>query len=283
MPDSLVDILCLGFGWTGQFLLQRFDNAHVSYAFTATSHEHGLFNLGAAGWQDSVHDLPMARMVVVIFPIKDICLLEELVQTYETAHGETNWLLLGSTGIWKDGYHTSSSQFDPSNVRGQVESRLLQIRGLRAAVLNLSGLYGIQRQPKNFILKGAPTRDALEQKSSLHLVHGDDVASAILSMFIALSDDQARARLWAKRWIVSDSHVYDWWHLAGVVPDLPEQYSQWSRELATKYNVNLPRSYDAQGASDIQRSLKRVLNGREFWDAAQVGISSLHGRFYEGS
>ena len=156
----------------------------------------------------------------------------------------------------------STSPVDPENARGQAEAWLLANQQ-PSIVLNLAGLYGGERKPINFILKAAPTLEALEVKSSLHLIHGDDVAAAILHCHES-SDDT----LWGMRWIVADGNVYDWWHLAADVPGLPHHYREWASQLASKNKVSLPRT-----------TLRRQLNSAAFWQ--KTGACPQHKRFYE--
>ena len=49
-------------------------------------------------------------------------------------------------------------------------------------MLNLSGLWGGERLPKRWIDRVAATKEQLEGKKSLHMIHGKDVAAAILGV-----------------------------------------------------------------------------------------------------
>lgn len=49
-------------------------------------------------------------------------------------------------------------------------------------MLNLSGLWGGMRQPKNWIDRVASTKEKLKEKASLHMVHGQDVARGIVAV-----------------------------------------------------------------------------------------------------
>jgi hypothetical protein len=49
-------------------------------------------------------------------------------------------------------------------------------------VLNLSGLWGDARQPRNWIDRVASTKEKLQEKTSLHMIHGTDVARAIVAV-----------------------------------------------------------------------------------------------------
>ena len=96
----MLDFLCLGSGWTRQFLEPATARAQLSCQFTTrTGSTEGslLFELG----RDDAAQLPAARTVIILFPVKEIDLLRRLVHDYERAHGRTRWLMLGSTGVWK--------------------------------------------------------------------------------------------------------------------------------------------------------------------------------------
>lgn len=84
---------------------------------------------------------------------------------------------------------TRHSDYDKNNKRAIAEDELLNLGG---SVLNLSGLWGGKRQVFDWIERVAPTKDALKDKKSLHLVHGEDVARAIL----ALSRDFTKGERW---------------------------------------------------------------------------------------
>ncbi len=269
--EGRLSLLCLGSGWTSKFLFPLLKQRDVSFTYTTSSQSQEarhVFRLGSESWKDDLKKLPAAQTVLIIFPIKDVSLLDELIGTYTQARGTCRWLMLGSTGVWKDGHHTSESPRDAGNARGEVEEHLLSTLGHRAAVLNLAGLYGDTRKPYNFVTKAAPSREKLREKNSLHLVHGDDVARAIAAMVEA----PAASSLWGRRWIVSDTNSYDWWHLSQTMTALPEEYKQWAASLSEEFNVKLPR----QPGNDPKRSLARTLDGQAFWKEASIEKSSLH-------
>lgn len=100
---------------------------------------------------------------------------------------------LGSTGIWsvadQELWVTRHSRYDKTNERAVAEDELLELGG---CVLNLSGLWGGPRQPAGWVDRVAKTKEAVEGKTSLHLIHGQDVARAI----IAVSRDFTRGERW---------------------------------------------------------------------------------------
>lgn len=301
-----VDVLLLGSGWTGSFLIPLLSDQNLSYAYTSRSppdektpnDPHRIqFELTDPVTEQSLRPLPSARTVVIIFPIKTLSQVDDLVREYEAIHGSTRWIQLGSTGIWGSGTHNSSSPFDTQNARAAAEQRLLDVtakaRHPRAAVLNLAGLYGGLRQPKNFASRVGATKDLLGLKGSVHFVHGLDVARAIL-----LLHQSARSG-WGRRWILSDTRVYDWWQLFSYLrpnipdhpDDSPETAQRWVRELQHENHIRtLPRPIASEPDQKLPHYLERALDGHEFWhlfnESPQVDSvyhGGEHGLRLEGS
>jgi hypothetical protein len=65
-----------------------------------------------------------------------------------------------------------------------AEDELLSLGG---CVLNLSGLWGGERAPRNWIGRVAGTKEQLRGKTSLHMIHGVDVARAIVAVVRAFT------------------------------------------------------------------------------------------------
>jgi nucleoside-diphosphate-sugar epimerase len=95
----------------------------------------------------------------------------------------------------------------PSNPRAESEFELLALSSptspyqTQTTVLNLAGLWGGTRIPRNWVSRVAPTKDALVKKGSVHFIHGEDVARAIIVVHRRFSPGQ--------RWILTDERVYD--------------------------------------------------------------------------
>lgn len=284
---STVDVLLLGSGWTGSFLIPLLQHKNLRYAYTSRSppdeknpdDDHKIqFELTDPVTRQSLQPLPRASTVVIIFPIKNLQQVDDLVHEYEQLHGSTRWIQLGSTGIWGPGTHDSSSPFDTTNSRAAAEQRLLDITVSshatsantgRAAVLNLAGLYGAQRQPRNFASRVGASKQLLALKGSVHFVHGQDVARAIL-----LLHHSHRAG-WGRRWIVSDTRVYDWWQLfrflRPALPDhphdSPETAQRWVDELLQENSIrSLPRPIAHDDGQGLPHYLERALQGHDFWN-----------------
>jgi len=151
------------------------------------------------------------------------------------------------------------------------------------SVLNLAGLYGGARDPKNWVTRVAQSKADVARRQALHLIHGEDVARAVLAAHRKFTP--------GKRWIVADLHVYDWWDLlqawgpevrerraAEIARDRGEQvgreeadkleFERWVGELMVEGDVKaLPRDPE---------SLGRVLDSREFW--SHFGVWPVRGR-----
>ncbi|TKY89078.1 hypothetical protein EX895_001609 [Sporisorium graminicola] len=273
-----VDALLLGSGWTGTFLIPLLQEQRFSYAYTSRSppdekhpdHRHRIqFELSDHVTRQSLRPLPRASTVVIIFPIKNVQQVDDLVRQYQELHGSTRWIQLGSSGIWGPGRSSSSSPFDTSNARAAAEQRLLDLASAKAAVLNLAGLYGDQRQPRNFASRVGASKELLSLKGSVHFVHGKDVARAIVLLH------KSNSAGWGRRWIVSDTRVYDWWQLfrflRPVLPDHPDDGPQtaqrWVSELLEENHVSvLPRPIAENAGQTLPRYLERALEGHEFWN-----------------
>lgn len=139
-----------------------------------------------------------------------------------------------------------------------AEDELLALRGADACVLELAGLYGGERRPRDWVGRVAGCKEAVGRKGAVHLVHGDDVARAVVGVL-----EGGWGRVGGRRWIVSDLRVYDWWDLIMSWGREGEgegrEYRKWVVELMREEGVRaLPREKEALG---------RVLDGRGFWEA----------------
>lgn len=119
--------------------------------------------------------------------------------------------------------------------------------------------------------------DSLLTQTALHLIHGSDVARAIVAVHTNFTS--------SKRWLLTDLRVYDWWDLiqdwgAGVQGRVSNtlgmkeaeklQYEKWVGELMEEEGVKaLPRGAEGLG---------RVLDSRAFW--AKMGTWPVQGRVH---
>jgi hypothetical protein len=60
-----------------------------------------------------------------------------------------------------------------------AEDQLLELGG---CVLDLAGLWGGERMVKHWVDRVASTKEMLRGKKSLHMIHGEDVARAIIAV-----------------------------------------------------------------------------------------------------
>jgi hypothetical protein len=234
----------------------------------------------------SFEALPPARTVLITFPLRGAGRSRHLTELYRRTHPQTAacFIQLGSSGIFTPGsaqdsgiltpgsaqdtgilqepWITRHSPYDTANGRAVAEDELL---GLGGAVLDLAGLWGGARSPRDWLARVADSRDKLAAKGSLHLVHGEDVARAV----VALSQDFTPGQ----RWLVTDMLVYDWWTLAAAFGG-PEEKA-WVAELMRERDVRaLPRSMHALG---------RCYDSRDFWARFRLaptrqGLAGMSGK-----
>ena len=183
-----VEILILGAGWTSTFLIPLLEDASITYAATTTSGRDGTIQFKFDPDSDDLEPykiLPHAQTVLITFPLKGAGQSKHLLSLYSRTHTSTspNYVQLGSSGIWQipnqSQWVTRYSTYDKENARAVAEDELMSLGG---CVLNLSGLWGGCRQPRDWIGRVAPTKQQLKGKASLHMIHGEDVARAILGI-----------------------------------------------------------------------------------------------------
>jgi hypothetical protein len=127
---------------------------------------------------------------LITFPLKGKGESTHLVTSYEKTHAYEEegsapyqFIQLGSTGIWtipgQDLWVTRHSKYNTTDARAIAEDELLSLGG---CVLDLSGLWGGQRMVKHWIDRVASTKELLGSKTSLHMVHGEDVSRGIIAV-----------------------------------------------------------------------------------------------------
>ena len=265
-----VEILVLGAGWTSTFLLPLLQRFSITYAATTTNGRDSTipFTFDPTSSDPQPYTkLPIARTILITFPLKGPQQSAHLTSLYRQIHGHDNrWIQLGSTGIfaaphWND----ENSPYNTEDQRAIAEDELL---GLGGCVLNLAGLYGGARNPQAWLTRVAKSKEDVRAKKALHLIHGADVARAIVAVHQRFTP--------GKRWLLTDLHVYDWWDLmdtwgkeakegnTGTPTETGQdlQYQKWVGELMFEGNVRaLPRGPEELG---------RVLDGRGFWGAMNI-------------
>ncbi|KHJ34583.1 hypothetical protein EV44_g1930 [Erysiphe necator] len=278
-PVASVDFLILGAGWTAGYLIPLLKSMEISYAATTTTGRDGTYKFKFeydpnTNNQASNIDLkpyaqlPYAKTILITFPIAGELSSLWLINTYNDLHREmtsleTLWVQLGSTNIYNDVeaqelWISRKSCFDSINPRAMAEVNLLRAGG---CVLNLAGLWGGQRIPMNWLPRVASTKQELGKLKSLHLIHGKDVARAI----VAVHQNPHLAT--SQRYLITDLIIHDWWEIAlglGALslnhPDIQERnetYAKWINGLMQEQNVKaLPRTPE---------QLSRCLDSSDFW------------------
>lgn len=262
-------MLVLGAGWTGDFLLPLLRDDPSRLEFAATTRDgRTVAGVKTIKWAFEpsgsgggvTEGLPKAHTVVITFPLRGAEQCHALCAAYEShVRHAVRFVLLGSTGAFvQDGTATTTGScyidrhaaVKRQEPRVEAEECLLR-ESDQSVVLNLAGLYGGARDPRTWLARVARDKAALHAKGSLHLVHGADVARAILAV--------VRSKR-TGRYLVTDLHTHDWWHIAlrhgarqGETP-----HATWASELVVESTVvrALPRSHE---------QLARVLDSREFW------------------
>lgn len=264
-------ILILGAGWTSEFLILLLHGTKTSYAATSTTGREGTTKFVYDPNSNDLNpykSLPIATTVLITFPLKGPNQSSHLVRLYQETHPTytPHFIQLGSSGIWQsvenqDLWVDRKSRYDTKNDRAVAEDEILSLGG---TVLNLSGLWGGSRQPRNWVTRIATSKAQLATKKSLHMIHGRDVARAILAVHRHF--EKAKG----ERWLVTDGFVYDWYaliagwgdgssfaHVSDHGVDAKGPHLEWLQELMEEQNVKaLPRSSE---------ELERNYDSREFW------------------
>ncbi|KAF8651886.1 hypothetical protein AX16_004620 [Volvariella volvacea WC 439] len=290
MISNDVELLILGAGWTSTFLRPLCVERGIRHAATTRSGRNATIPFEFSPDSDDLEPyrrLPDAKTVLITFPITAPGGSSKLVNNYNATRGGSTkaaFIQLGATSIWdktqatttreRYGKATWYNRHSPilQNERANAEEELLRLAPeIPTTVLNLAGLWGGHRSTKNWVSRVAPTKAALKLKGSIHMIHGIDVARAIL----AVHKDFHKAA--GERWILTDGRVYDWWDLASawgseipssIAEDERGPQPRWVRELMQEEGIRaLPRDVDMLG---------RALDSTDFW--VEFGLSPIKAR-----
>lgn len=286
--DDGVGLLILGAGWTSTFLIPLLQREGVKYAATTTNGRNNTIPFKFDPDSDDntpFTRLPTADTVLITFPLEGQSPAKRLRDAYAATHPaqtqDPHYILFGVTSIWTaPTWQDDNSPYDASHPRAVAEDELLGLTP-RATVLSLAGLYGGDRQPRNWVDRVIRSKENLRAKGALHVIHGEDVARAVLAVHRA-------ENIAGRRWMLCDMHVYDWWDLVqdwamqtlrdgtdgkgeSVTEEVRARQTEmlsWVGELMMEEGVRaLPRDTEAVG---------RRLDGRRFW--YHLGIWPTQGR-----
>lgn len=279
-PPAPVDLLLLGSGWTGSFVLPLAAEAGLRTASTTRNGANGTISWTFDPDSDDVESyrrLPDAKVVLIVFPIYREEAVTRLIKGYLESRlsqeqtldddkiglrsiedVQTSFALLGSTGIYDNGptfaplsppgqapplvsnelitdlshrhkkkkhHHRHPEKPDPTPKpspwvdnsspflplpRAVSEAHLLsfsepnnEVRQapIPTTVLNLCGLWGHGRSVRNYMSRLPPNKSVFRNLGSVHLIHGRDVARAI----VAVAKDFEKAK--GQRWILTNGRV----------------------------------------------------------------------------
>lgn len=148
-PANLLQILILGLGWTGQFLVELLESQHLPFAATTRDGRNGTIQWtlpqGSSCSSIDVAPLPAASTILVTFPVLQSSCMKALIEAHESKHGQTQWILLSSTRPFNGTPSDRHGPMDPSkdtSGRMAAETVILEHGG---TVLHLAGLWGLQR------------------------------------------------------------------------------------------------------------------------------------------
>lgn len=294
-----LDLLILGAGWTATFLIPLVRTKTLLFAATTTdgrrvaNHPTLKWSFDPAAPPDAIEtafaQLPRARHILITFPLKGPKQSALLIRSYAATHdgkaSSFRFIQLGSTGIWPPGTDPKQtpwvdrrSPYAKEDARAVAEDELMDGGG---CVLNLCGLWGGERDIRHWVDRVGPTKEAVGKLTSVHMIHGVDVARVIVA-FLEKSDREGWEGIGkGQRWLVTDGFVYDWWSLfaswaegakqeaeEGTVKNSePIKQAKWVFELMEEGGVRaLPRSMEALG---------RAYDARELWQT--LGITPMKG------
>ncbi|KAK9766838.1 hypothetical protein K7432_003770 [Basidiobolus ranarum] len=260
--NNFVEILILGKGFIGNYVYDLCKKEGLTVAATTRDGREGTIP-----WTlESRTTLPPAKTVVITFPIGTGAEFRTLAEEYNKLHDiQPQYIFLSSTRPFDKLNSTRHSPIDPKHTRLDTEKAVLEAP-FRGSIVHLSGLWGGARQPRNW-LRFFMTPEKLKSSivsRQLHLVHGADVAKAIVrglhSQFTP-----------GERWLLSDGKVYDRLELVKSWKNQDQlkiiESLRSDPEVAAVIGTQ-PFDEVVVGAENID--LPRRLNPDEFWEHFKV-------------
>jgi hypothetical protein len=220
-----MSLLIIGKGWSGTYIealaLEKFDSVFC----TTRDGRNSTIQFNFTDPNDLVpfKRLPQTDYLVITFPFESTDMTGAFLNLYSQTHNKKpKMILLGSSRpfVGTKDWATSDSPLDINSdpIRTLSEELVLKDGG---CVLHLAGLWDDKRDPRGWVSRIAPSKEALSLKTSIHLIHGADVAGAVVYSFTKFFP--------GKRWIVTDLRVYDWWDL--VLSWGSDAQKGWVKEL----------------------------------------------------
>ncbi|ORX90757.1 hypothetical protein K493DRAFT_287689 [Basidiobolus meristosporus CBS 931.73] len=258
-----VEILILGKGFVGQYTYDLCKRQDIAVAATTRDGRDGTY---AWSLESSTESLPTARTVVITFPVRTGAELRSLVEDYNKLHSiQPQYIFLSSTRPFDKLNSTRHSPVDSKHTRFDTENAVFEAP-CNGSVLHLSGLWGGSRQPRNwlrFFMTPEKLKNAIIARQ-LHLIHGADVAKAIVNGL-------HRHFTPGERWLLSDGKVYDRLELVRSWNNKEQvEIIESLREDPAVASVIGTQPFEdiVVGAEKID--LPRRLNPDEFWEHFQL-------------
>ncbi|EPG67807.1 hypothetical protein [Leptospira wolffii] len=213
-------IAVLGLGYVGRRIFRSLKKEHDVLAFSGHTLEQDsrladfsdpeVVRNFSSEFEGSPFDF-----LILTFPIHNLPSREELLEVLPKV-AKRFWLL-GTTSIYvRNGSEiTEATPLDPEHERFAIEKRFLSIGG---RILRLSGIYGPDRNPADWIRKGKVQKT----KRQLNLIHGDDIAEAVRGLLSYPGEDLPG------EFVLADNQWHTWLEIFrfledhGKIPVLPE-------------------------------------------------------------
>ncbi|RUP49225.1 hypothetical protein BC936DRAFT_143044 [Jimgerdemannia flammicorona] len=264
--STQLSLLILGHGWTGPFLTSLLSRSSVPFAATTRTGRDNTIPWSLDPTSVDVASLPLAETVLVTFPLPTAEATEQLMDAYETKAAKgVQWIQLSSTRPYTQNPSDRHTKLDPevANSGRHVGEEVVLKRG--GVVLHLSGLWGGERQPRNWIPRFS-TPAQLRSKilaRPLHLIHGADVARAILATHAH------HPRLSSQRWIVSDGTCYDWMRLM-LMWGSPEQRTEIEKLRREDDDCRVALGEGTLEEVVQRGGIRRRIDPDEFWETIEI-------------
>ncbi|PVU98834.1 hypothetical protein BB559_001223 [Furculomyces boomerangus] len=190
--------------------------------------------------------------------------MRNFIESYRVSHSSgpqnSQLIYLGTTGVFTKIPSDRHTERDPTVNPERQESENVLIEEYEGTVLYLSGLWGGNRDPRNWV-RFYKTEEAIEKRiknRTLHLIHGEDVANGIVN---GLLQNFTKG----ERWIISHPECYDMLEI--LVKHLDKDNLELLKRVIAQPNmrkyVNSPKIEELKFGKDA--CLQRRVDPDEFW------------------